>query len=85
MGNNEENLSETILQFKGKSLSVNSIWETVTRKHAGTKRRVVGFNKSGTSVHLRYLGKYNNQHREKVYSVPTEIFLLQHKLIKDGK
>lgn len=70
------------METKSQDIKVGSVWKVITRDHYGHKRKIVGTNASGTMVHVMFLGQASRQHKDQIYSVPKNVFLLHNELSK---
>ena len=63
-------------------VKMNSVWKTVTRRHYGHLRQIVGFNKPRTIVRVKEYTKKNKQHANMIYSINLDTFVREHQHVK---
>lgn len=73
---------ETREKIQTGDVAVNSVWKTVTRRHFGHLRLIVGFNKPRTVVRVKEYTKKNKQHVNMIYSINLDTFVREHQHVK---
>jgi hypothetical protein len=71
-----------LVSYTSPEPTIGSVWKTITRRHYGQRRKVVGTNKAGTTLHIRSVDKSVAQHSERIYSVSRDVFVREHELVK---
>lgn len=69
-------------KIQADDVNMNSVWKTITRRHFGHLRQIVGFNKPRTVVRVKEYKKKNRQHVDMIYSINLETFVREHQHVK---
>lgn len=69
-------------KIQADDVNMNSVWKTITRRHFGHLRQIVGFNKPRTTVRVKEYTKKNRQHVDMIYSINLNTFVREHQHVK---